>query len=100
MKYLNDLKEILRVHQEVSHLYPPHQIPSCHLPQGVGTYIDAIAKARENAMNQADINRYLVAELFFKDFVDPTGDYETTKAFNALENKIKENPQFAGWVKI
>lgn len=100
MKYLDDLKEILRVHQEVSHLYPPHQIPSFRLPQGVGAYIESIAIARENAINQIDINRYLVAELFFKDFVDPTGEYETTKAFNALENKIKENPQFTGWVKI
>ena len=99
MKYIEDLNEILKVHQEVSHLYPHHKIPSFHLPQGAGAYIEAIAKAREHARNQDDINRYLVAELFFKDFIDPTGEYETTKAFEAVESKIKENPQFAGWVK-
>lgn len=100
MEYLEVLKEIKRVHQEVSHLYPPRQIPSYHLPQGAGVYIDAIAKARVNAKTQEEINRYLVAELFFKDFIDPTGEYETTKAFNALEEKIKEDPLFSGWVKV
>ncbi|OGH23455.1 MAG: hypothetical protein A2629_00210 [Candidatus Levybacteria bacterium RIFCSPHIGHO2_01_FULL_41_15] len=100
MEYLEVLQEIKRVHQEVSHLYSPHQIPSYHLPQGAGTYIDAIAKARENARTQADINRYLVAELFFKDFIDPRGEYETTKAFNALEKKLKEDSLYRGWVMI
>ncbi|OGH16756.1 MAG: hypothetical protein A3C30_00235 [Candidatus Levybacteria bacterium RIFCSPHIGHO2_02_FULL_40_18] len=100
MDYKETLKEVVKVHQQVSHLYPPRQIPSYHLPQGAGTYIDAIAKARENARTQNDINRYLVAELFFKDFIDPTGEYETTKAFNALEKKLKENPLYRGWVKV
>lgn len=100
MKYKEVLREILRVHQEVSHMCPQHQIPSPYLPHGMGYYIEAIAKAREEARTQKEINTHLIAELFFRDFVDPTGKYETTKAFNAIEEKIKENPFFNGWIKV
>lgn len=99
MEYKEVLREILRVHQEVSHLYPQHQIPSSHLPHGMGRYLGAIAKAREEARTQKEINTYMIAELFFKNFVDPIGEYETTKAFNAIEKKMRENPLFSGWVE-
>ena len=99
MGYKEILKEILRVHQEVASMYPAHQIPSYHLPQGMGNYIGAIATAREKARTQGEINTYMVAELFFKDFIDPTGEYETARGFRAIEKKLKENPLFAGWVK-
>jgi hypothetical protein len=100
MEYKDVLKEILRVHQEVSHLHPQHQIPSSHLPHGMGYYLGAIAKAREEARTQKEINTYMIAELFFKDFVDPTGEYETTKAFNTIDKKMQENLLFSGWVEV
>ncbi len=101
MKYLKDLKEIKRIHWEVSHLYPRHMVPSHHLPQSAGVYLDSIEKAKRNAKNQQDINSYLVAELFFRDFIDPTGEFETSKTLNNLERKTRnwQSPNNRVWSK-